>query len=196
VSAAVAVRPLQTDERAWLAEHLELSWGATTIVSRGRAHDAAQLPALVALDGEELLGLATFELRDRACEVVAIEAFRRRCGVGSALLAAVVAQARASGCERVWLVTTNDNLEALRFYQRRGMRLVAVHPGAVEQARELKPEIPLIGEHGIPIRDEIELELVIAQGGATLGGCCAPPPAGDPDSPTGWRPPRSAGRSS
>jgi ribosomal protein S18 acetylase RimI-like enzyme len=159
VTDAVAVRPLREDERAWLAEHLELSWSGTTIVSRGRAHDAAQLPALVALDGEELLGLASFELRGRACELVAIEAFRRRRGVGSALLAAVVAQARAGGCERLWLVTTNDNLEALRFYQRRGMRLVAVHPDAVAASRELKPEIPLIGEHGIPIRDEIELQL-------------------------------------
>jgi ribosomal protein S18 acetylase RimI-like enzyme len=162
VTAAVAVRPLREDERAWLAEHLELSWGGTTIVSRGRVHDAAQLPALVAQAGEELLGLATFEMRHGACELVAIEAFRRRRGVGSALLAAVIAHARAGGCERLWLVTTNDNLEALRFYQRRDMRLVAVHPGAVEQARALKPAIPRIGEHGIPLRDELELELLIA----------------------------------
>jgi hypothetical protein len=60
----------------------------------------------------------------------------------------------------VWLVTTNDNLDALRFYQRRGLRLVAVHAGAVDEARRLKPEIARVGEYGIPIRDEIELELV------------------------------------
>ncbi|MGD8245715.1 MAG: hypothetical protein PVG25_02965 [Anaerolineae bacterium] len=61
--------------------------------------------------------------------------------------------------QRIWLITTNDNLAALRFYQRRGFSLVAVHPGAVDQARTLKPEIPAIGHSGIPIRDEIELEL-------------------------------------
>ena len=69
--------------------------------------------------------------------------------------------AREAGCGRVWLITTNDNLRALRFYQRRGFRLVAVHPDALERSRELKPSIPEIGLDGIPLRDELELELTL-----------------------------------
>ena len=64
----------------------------------------------------------------------------------------------------MWLITTNDNLNALRFYQGRGFRLVAVHPGAVEASRRLKPQIPELGSFGIPIRDELELELSLAEG--------------------------------
>jgi ribosomal protein S18 acetylase RimI-like enzyme len=153
------VRSLREDERPWLREHLELAWGSSVIVSRGRSRDAAALPALVALDGDELLGLATYALEGEECELVTLEAFRRGQGVGGALLDAVAAEAKRAGCARLRLVTTNDNTTALGFYQRRGLRLVALHAGAVERAREIKPQIPLRGEHGIPIRDELELEL-------------------------------------
>jgi GNAT superfamily N-acetyltransferase len=81
--------------------------------------------------------------------------------VGTALLDAVKRIALEAGCRRVYLTTTNDNLRALRFYQRRGFRLVAVYAGAVDRARAHKPQIPAIGMHGIPIRDEIELECEI-----------------------------------
>jgi hypothetical protein len=61
--------------------------------------------------------------------------------------------------QRVWLVTTNDNLDALRFYQRRGFRIAQVRPGAVDETRKtLKPSIAEVGDFGIPIRDEIVLE--------------------------------------
>jgi ribosomal protein S18 acetylase RimI-like enzyme len=85
-------------------------------------------------------------------------------GTGTALLQAAVRAATAAGCARVWLITTNDNLTALRFYQRRGFRLVAVHAGAVEAARGQKPSIPTSGEHGISLRDELQLELPLEPG--------------------------------
>ena len=77
------------------------------------------------------------------------------------LIDAVKEIAAAAGCKRIWLITTNDNTAALRFYQKYGLALVAVHRNAVEASRRLKPEIPLTGNDGIPIRDEIELEMVL-----------------------------------
>ena len=94
-------------------------------------------------------------------EVVTLDSLRPGRGIGTALIEAVKSAASAAGCRRLWLITTNDNLHALGFYQKRGFRLVAVHPGAVDAARRLKPEIPLNGNDGIPIRDEIELEIVL-----------------------------------
>jgi len=80
-------------------------------------------------------------------------------GAGTALIEAVGQLARQQGCTRLWVITTNDNVDALRFYQRRGFCLVAVHRGAVDRSRaRLKPEIPAVGAYGIPLRDEIELE--------------------------------------
>jgi GNAT superfamily N-acetyltransferase len=159
---ALAVRALREDERAWLREHLTLAWGSADIASRGREHDAAALPALVALRGEELAGLATYRIGGGECELVTLEAFAQWQGVGSALLAAVAQRAREAGAARLWLVTTNDNVDALRFYQRRGLRLVAVHPGAVDRARRRKPVIPLVGAHEIEVHDEVELELALS----------------------------------
>jgi RimJ/RimL family protein N-acetyltransferase len=82
-------------------------------------------------------------------------------GVGSALIEAVKKAAIAARCKRMWLITTNDNTAAMRFYQKRGFVLVAVHRNALERSRKLKPEIPLVGMDGIPLRDEIELEMIL-----------------------------------
>ena len=163
VPAEVRVRAAKPDNQAWIERYLSRSWGSTTVVSRGVAHDASRLPALLAVQGEEIVGLATFRFADDGeCEVVTLDALRRREGIGSALLAGVTDLATRRGCRRLWLITTNDNLDAIRFYQRRGMRLIAVHRRAVDEARRIKPSIPLIGEHGIPIHDELEFELELA----------------------------------
>jgi GNAT superfamily N-acetyltransferase len=154
----VAVRKPQEVERAWIRQFLDGAWGAP-VVSRGVAHDASQLPALMAVEADEIVGLATYHFAHDECEVVTLDSLREGQGVGSALLNAVGEEAGRRGCRRLWLITSNDNVNAIRFYQRRGMRLVAVHRDAIDEARRIKPAIPLVGDHGIPIHDELEFEL-------------------------------------
>lgn len=163
------IRPIRDGERPDLARIVAEHWGAPIVTSRGKVHDVAALPGLLAVDpqGGSWLGVASYLIAGGECELVLLEAFRRLGGVGTALLASVVAEARRLNCTRLWLVTTNDNLDALRFYQRRGMHLVRVWPDATTRARkELKPQIPLTGDHDIPIRDELELELPLGRGDA------------------------------
>ena len=152
------VRPLREGDREWVRETLRQLWGET-VVSRGAVHDPTALPGFVAEEGGDRVGLLTYRVDGADCEVVTIDAFPEGAGAGTALLDAAARAARDAGCGRVWLITTNDNLRALRFYQRRGFRLVAVHPDALERSRELKPSVPEIGLDGIPLRDELELEL-------------------------------------
>jgi ribosomal protein S18 acetylase RimI-like enzyme len=146
--------PADASVGAFLEQH------ATARMARlGELVDATLHPAVVAEDSNGVLGVLTYVVDGDRCEILTLHASERRRGVGSALLQEVERIATESGCRRLWLVTTNDNVDALRFYQRRGFRIVAVHPGAVERSREtLKPEIPEVGEYGIPLRDEIELE--------------------------------------
>ena len=153
------VRPLASGERAWARSILTQSWGRA-VVRRGEVLDPTTLPGFVAeLDGQ-LAGLLMYDVRDDECEVVTINASVEGRGVGRALLDAVRDEALRRGCGRLWLVTTNDNLRALRIYQRFGLRLAALRPGAVDDSRRrLKPEIAEVGEEGIPIRDELELEM-------------------------------------
>lgn len=164
-TAPIVIRQASAADGAWVTRQLIESWGSTTMVSRGRMHDATQLPTLVAEHAGELVGLATLSFDERECEVLTIEAAHRQSGVGSALLAQAIREATDRGCRRLWLITTNDNLDAIRFYQRRGMRLIAVHVDAVDEARRLKPSIPEVGEYGIPLHDELEFELLLELGG-------------------------------
>jgi ribosomal protein S18 acetylase RimI-like enzyme len=125
---------------------------------RGELLDVLALPGFVAEREGGRAGLATYRIDNNECELAFIATLERQAGVGTALLDAVLRA--ASGCERIWLVTTNDNLDALRFYQRRGFVLSALRPGAVDEARRtLKPQIGTVGEYGIPLHDEVELEL-------------------------------------
>ena len=119
-------------------------------------------PALVAeAAGGQLLGMLTYVPGPdwQQCEILTLHAGEQWHGAGTALIEAAGQLARRQGCARLWVITTNDNVDALRFYQRRGFCLVGVHRGAVDRSRaSLKPEIPAAGAYRIPLRDEIELE--------------------------------------
>jgi ribosomal protein S18 acetylase RimI-like enzyme len=158
-TACVEIRQLEAGDRAWVDRFILERWGAVTVVSRGQVHRPSELPGLLASENGEPSGLLTYSIDGEECEIVTIDSLVEGAGVGTALVDAVADAARAAGCRRLWLITTNDNLPALGFYQKRGFRLVAVHRNAVDEARELKPEIPLFGLDGIPIRDELELDL-------------------------------------
>jgi ribosomal protein S18 acetylase RimI-like enzyme len=158
----VEVRELRDDERPWLRATLRERWGDEIVVGRGRVRYPAELPALVAVDDSGVrVGLASYEVEGTTAEVVTIDALRTGAGVGRRLLDAVAEAARAAGARRLLVMTTNDNLVALRFYQRAGLRLAALRPGAVDEARSLKPSIATTGRDGIPIRDEIDLVLAL-----------------------------------
>ena len=108
-------------------------------------------------------GLITFRVAGLRCEVTLLKAVREGEGIGSALLDATLDAARDVGCVDVWLVSTNDNLHALEWYQRKGFTVTEVRTGAVDRSREtLKPSIPTHNpDNGLPISDEIELSLAL-----------------------------------
>ena len=148
------------DDYRWLHELWEIEWGGDTMVSRGHVYRLSVLKSLIAKADGNPVGAATYRFDDHdGCELLSINTrpAHQCAGIGTKLLAAVEAEARATDARRVWLITSNDNLDAMRFYQRRGYRFVAVYPGAIDDARRVKPGIPLVGDHGIEIHDEIEL---------------------------------------
>lgn len=162
---AFHIRSLVKDDRAWVADFLDAHWGSTQIVTRGKAYYGHLQPGFVAQRGEddkrENIGLLIYHVEDKACEILTLNSIVPKIGVGTALLENLLAAAKEAGIRRVWLITTNDNLTALRFWQKRGFNLVALHPNAINDARRLKPQIPITGYDGIPIRDEIELQLLL-----------------------------------
>jgi GNAT superfamily N-acetyltransferase len=182
--ASTQIRPVVAADRAWIAALLTDRWGSPEMVSRGRVRDGLQLPGFVAFlpDLPDLpvlpgfkasphpAGLATYSIEGDECELVSLDSLVERRGVGSALVAAVHESARAAGCWRLWLITTNDNMAAQRFYERRGFRLIETHKGALAVSRLLKPSIPLTGLGGVPLEDELEYELALTPLKPTSGG--------------------------
>lgn len=149
------VIPTGPADRSWIRQLISSRWGAPEVV----VHRMVYLPELMTgfkavVAGNKVVGLVTYQLTERECEVITLDSLQPGCGIGSALLVAVENTARQAGCLTCWLVTTNDNLSALDFYQKRGYRLAAITPGAVSEARKLKPSIPFVGEGGTPITDE------------------------------------------
>ena len=129
------------------------------VVGRGKVWTPAELPGFAVFEDDACVGLVTYEIDGEACEIVTIDALREGEGIGTVLLEAVSDAAREAGCDRIRLLTTNNNLRALAFYQKRGFRLVALRPGATDEQRKLKLAIPEVDSAGLPIRDELHLEL-------------------------------------
>ncbi len=154
---SIQIRPIEEADKEWISSLLEKQWGSTKIVTRGKVHQVDKLPGYVALLDDKRVGLITYSIEDD-CEIISLDSLVQGRGIGTALVEKIKQTAKEQNCKRVWLITTNDNMKALQFYQKRGFVLKALYPNALEQSRKLKPEIPSIGIGNIPLRDEIELE--------------------------------------
>lgn len=141
-----------------IVEFFRQHWGSPQMVISSGVYDCSKLDVFTVLNEHgQIIGMITYVIRDGECEIISLDSLEEGKGIGTALVKEVEHLAAKQGCKCIKLVTTNDNLKALRFYQKRGFVLSNLYPNAVEKARQIKPEIPLIGHEGIPIRDEIEL---------------------------------------
>lgn len=161
INKRITIQPIRSNSRAWIKAKLIESWGSSELVSRGRVHPGDQLPGFIAYFKDKPAGLCTYCIEEGQCEIVSLNSYQENKGIGSALINAVIDVASKAACYRIWLITTNDNLHALKFYQKFGFHLVKIYPDAIKTSRKLKPLIPQKGNHDIPIRDEIELEILI-----------------------------------
>ncbi|MEK5332767.1 GNAT family N-acetyltransferase [Lysinibacillus sp. FSL W8-0992] len=144
-------------------EFFQAHWGTTEMVISSGIYDCSKLEGFAFInDNKKIAGLVTYVIREDECEIISLDSMEEGKGIGTLLVQAVEEHAWQHRCTVVSLITTNDNLHALKFYQKRGYYLVEILQNAVERARAVKPEIPLIGNDGIPIRDEIRLQKLSA----------------------------------
>ncbi len=155
------IRPIDQTNRKQIDAFIVRQWYTMQMVVHGERIDLGAADGFYSCCRDEITGLITFRITGKEMEILSLDSLRERHGIGTALLQAAVEKARGTGMERIMLITTNDNTPALRFYQKRGFDLVKIHRNALEQARKIKPEIPLTGMDGIPLRHEIELELLV-----------------------------------
>ena len=157
----VVARPILETDRPWMDLISIENWGSNQVVSRGRVHNILHLPGFIAEKEGVRSGFITYHMENLECEIVTLNSLVPGEGIGSRLVDAVKSCPQILDCSRIWLITTNDNTHAIRFYHLIGFSIKAIYPNEVNESRKLKPKIPLIGNDGIPIRDEIELEHIL-----------------------------------
>lgn len=140
-----------------IIDFFKLHWGSPQMVISSGVYDCSELDGFTVMKGDEIIGLITYIVQNGECEIISLDSIEEGQGIGTLLVKEVENLARLQRLKLIRLVTTNDNLLALKFYQKRGYKLLRIINNAVDIARKIKPEIPLIGNEGIPIRDEIEL---------------------------------------
>ena len=155
------IKPIDQADRKQIDAFIIQKWYTMQMVVHGETFDLGSADGFYTCDGDEITGLVTFSVRGKEMEILSLDSLHEHRGIGTMLLNAAIEKARNLDLKRIMLITTNDNLSALRFYQKRGFDMIRLHRNALEQARRIKPEIPLTGTDGIPLRHEIELELIL-----------------------------------
>lgn len=155
------LKELDNDFRSLVNQYIKDEWCGPIIVTRGHAYDSSNLPGFVAVDGDKLIGAVLYQIENGECEIAVLFSLVESKGAGTALINAVTDKAKEENCRRVWLVTTNDNTHAIRFYQKMGFNIAGIHLNAMQEVRAIKPQVPLYGIDDIPLLHEIEFEKIL-----------------------------------
>ena len=160
-SVGMDIRQIDQTSRNQVNAFIIQQWYTMQMVVHGERIDMCDAEGFYACEDDEIIGLIIYRINGKEMEILSLDSLQECKGIGTRLLDTAVAKARATGMQRIMLITTNDNLSALRFYQKRGFEMSRLYCNALEQARKIKPEIPLIGMDGIPLKHEIELEMIL-----------------------------------
>ena len=157
----IEIHKIEQGNREKVDAFIKHHWFTTQMVVHGECIDLGTADGWYTSNYDEIIGMITYRIIHHEMEILSLDSVHENQGIGTTLLNQAITKAKECDCSRVWLITTNDNLSALRFYQKRGFDIVRIHRNAVDVARKLKPSIPIYGNDGIPIKHEIELEYII-----------------------------------
>lgn len=159
----IKIEKISFQNRDEVNEFIISHWFSKDMVVRGEIVDMTILDGLVVYYDESIIGLATYRILNNECEIMSLDSLKENVGIGTMLISKVVNIARQNKCIKIKLITTNDNINAIRFYQKRGFDMVHLYYDSVAASRKLKPSIPMIGDFDIPIKHEIEFEMRLAK---------------------------------
>lgn len=156
------IKIISSENRQQINEFIISHWFTTDMVIRGNIFDMTILDGYATYENEEVIGLITYKFEDNECEIMSLDSLKEKQGIGTALLNKVIEIAKVKGCTKVKLITTNDNINAIKFYQKRGFDMAKLYHNAVDTSRKLKPSIPLLGDFDIPLKHEIEFKMYLS----------------------------------
>ena len=152
------IRNISPQNRQQINYFISSHWVSTNMVVRGKIVDMTILDGVAIYENETIIGLVTYKINGNECEIISLDSLKENQGIGTGLVNKVIEIATKVKCTKIKLITTNDNINAIRFYQKRGFDMVRIYYNALVSARKIKPSIPMIGEFNIPLKHEIEFE--------------------------------------
>lgn len=155
------IKEIKKENKERVISFFKEHWGSSEIVISSGVYKCENLDGFICEENHQIIGLVTYIIKNNEIEIISLDSVQEGKGIGTSLLEKVENLARQKQIKLVSLITTNDNLNALRFYQKRGYRIASIIPNAVNEARKIKPSIPLIGNDGIPLNDELVLKKII-----------------------------------
>ncbi len=153
------IKIISSENREQINEFINSHWFSTVMVVRGEVVDMTILDGFVTYEGEKIIGLMTYKIKGTECEIMSLDSLMENQGIGTALVNKVIEIAKDNECTKIKLITTNDNINALRFYQKLGFDMAKLYHNALDISRKLNPSIPLLGNFDIPLKHEIEFEM-------------------------------------
>ncbi len=155
------IEAIQKEKKEKVISFFKEHWGSSEMVISSGIYQCENLNGFIYEEDQQIIGLVTYVMKIDEIEIISLDSIHEGKGIGTALIEKVENLAKQKQIKIITLVTTNDNLNALRFYQKRGYRITSIIPNAVNEARKIKPSIPLTGNYGIPLNDELELNKII-----------------------------------
>lgn len=155
------IRAVSPQNRTNINDFIKSRWFSEDMVVRGEIVNMTILPVFAAYEEGTIKGLITYRINGSECEIMSLDSLIEKQGIGTTLLNKVIETAAQRKCTKVKLITTNDNINAIRFYQKRGFDMVHLYHNSIDISRKLKPSIPVLGDFDIPIKHEIEFEMNI-----------------------------------
>lgn len=153
------IRIISPENRKQINDFISSHWFSTDMVIRGELVDMTRLDGFVIYDKETIIGLITYRIKSNECEIMSLDSLKENQGIGTNLVNKIIEIASEKKYTKIKLITTNDNINAIRFYQKRGFDMVNIYRNALDTSRKLKPSIPLLGDFNIPLKHEIEFEM-------------------------------------
>lgn len=152
----IKIQPITKKNREIVNEILLKEWNSLFMIVRGKKISLNEIDGIIAYDGENIIGIITYLLYDDTLEIISLNSLYEGKGIGTLLIEEVKKKTREEGKSNIKVITTNDNINAIKFYQRRSFIISNVYINSIEKYRKIKPNIPQKGIFDIPIRDEIE----------------------------------------
>ena len=155
---SIFLREIKSTDQEWIKKISLDLWNSVEVVSQHKIYYTDKLSGILAIYQDTRAGLLLYSIDQPTLNIISLNTLYENIGIGSKLIERIEKIGIKKRLKKVRITTTNDNIDALRFYQAKGFQIINVNVDIMKKYRKLKPGLPKLGFYNIEIRDEFVLE--------------------------------------